>query len=65
HNSGVNSGVSADVDVDDENLNLARIERMAIELALRKTGGSRRDAARLLGISERTLYRKIEEYGLR
>lgn len=54
-----------DVDVDDENLNLARIERMAIELALRKTNNSRRDAARLLGISERTLYRKIEEYGLR
>ena len=61
----VGPNVDADVEVDDENLNLARIERMAIELALRKTSGSRRDAARLLGISERTLYRKIEEYGLR
>lgn len=61
----VGTNVDADVEVDDENLNLARIERMAIELALRKTSGSRRDAARLLGISERTLYRKIEEYGLR
>lgn len=58
------AAVAAD-DVDDENLNLARIERMAIELALRRTAGSRRDAAKLLGISERTLYRKIEEYGLR
>ncbi len=48
----------------EEDLNLARIERTAIELALRKTHGSRRDAAKLLGISERTLYRKIDDYGL-
>lgn len=45
-------------------LNLARIERIAIEMALRRTQGSRREAARLLGISERTLYRKIDEYNL-
>ena len=48
----------------DEDLNLARIERLAIEMALRRTQGSRREAARILGISERTLYRKIDEYGL-
>ncbi|MBI2795056.1 MAG: sigma-54-dependent Fis family transcriptional regulator [Ignavibacteria bacterium] len=45
-------------------LNLGRIERVAIEMALRRTQGSRREAARLLGISERTLYRKIDEYNL-
>ncbi len=56
---------SSTPEVDDENLNLARIEKMAIELALRRTQGNRRDAANLLGISERTLYRKIDEYGLR
>lgn len=32
---------------------------------LRKTGGSRRDAARLLGISERTLYRKMSRYSIK
>jgi DNA-binding NtrC family response regulator len=32
--------------------------------ALRAAGGNRRRAAARLGISERTLYRKIKEYGL-
>ena len=59
------ASASAPVEVDDENLNLATIEKMAIEMALRRTQGNRRDAAGLLGISERTLYRKIDEYGLR
>ncbi len=45
-------------------LNLAELEHDAIEVALRRTHGNRREAAELLGISERTLYRKIEEYGL-
>lgn len=45
-------------------LDLATLERQAIETALRRTHGNRRDAAKLLGISERTLYRKIDEYGL-
>lgn len=47
-----------------DELNLAKIERLAIEAALRKTHGRRREAAQLLGISERTLYRKIDEYSL-
>ncbi|MGV3708766.1 MAG: sigma 54-interacting transcriptional regulator [Gemmatimonas sp.] len=41
---------------------LAEIERRAIEAALRDTGGNRRKAAELLGIGERTMYRKIREY---
>jgi two-component system response regulator HydG len=31
---------------------------------LEVTGGKREEAAALLGIGERTLYRKIKEYGL-
>ena len=45
-------------------LSLAQLEREAIQDALRKSGGNRRRASDLLGISERTLYRKIKEYGL-
>jgi len=43
---------------------LSQLERGAIRRALRTTDGNRRKAAELLGISERTLYRKIKEYGL-
>ncbi len=39
-------------------------ERQAIEAALERNSGRRKIAARELGISERTLYRKIKEYGL-
>jgi transcriptional regulator with PAS, ATPase and Fis domain len=42
-------------------LNLTELERAAIAEALRQTKGNRRAAAELLGISERTLYRKIDE----
>jgi DNA-binding NtrC family response regulator len=41
---------------------MAAVERAVIEAALRETGGNRRRAAELLGIGERTLYRKINEY---
>lgn len=40
------------------------LERKAIEQALESCGGSRRKAARSLGITERTLYRKIKSYGI-
>jgi len=45
-------------------LNLASLERSAIEEALRRSNGNRRAAADMLGISERTLYRKITEFQL-
>jgi len=45
-------------------LDLSAMEKKAIETALRRTQGNRRESADLLGISERTLYRKIDEYGL-
>jgi len=44
---------------------LEQIEKRAIRETLRLTGGNRERAAQLLGIGERTLYRKLKEYGLR
>ncbi|MBX3358988.1 MAG: sigma-54-dependent Fis family transcriptional regulator [Phycisphaeraceae bacterium] len=44
---------------------LEQIEKRAIRETLRLTAGNREKAAELLGIGERTLYRKLKEYGLR
>ena len=43
---------------------LEEIERHYIAETLKLTSGNREEAARLLGIGERTLYRKIKEYGI-
>jgi DNA-binding NtrC family response regulator len=43
---------------------MTEVERAVIEAALKETRGNRRRAADLLGIGERTLYRKIREYRL-
>jgi DNA-binding NtrC family response regulator len=43
-------------------MTMAEIGRAAIETALRDTRGNRRKAAEMLGIGERTLYRKLNEY---
>jgi DNA-binding NtrC family response regulator len=45
-------------------MRMAEVERAAIEAALRDSGGNRRKAAEMLGIGERTLYRKLREYGI-
>jgi DNA-binding NtrC family response regulator len=45
-------------------LTLEAMERMHIERALRTSGGHRGNAARMLGISERNLYRKLRDYDL-
>jgi DNA-binding NtrC family response regulator len=45
-------------------MSMADVERAAIEVALRDTGGNRRKAAEMLQIGERTLYRKLREYQL-
>ena len=39
-------------------------ERFLIEQALQKYDGNRRKASEVLGISERTLYRKLDQFGL-
>lgn len=49
----------------EESLSLERSERELIEKALRKHPNKRKNAARELGISERTLYRKIKEFDLK
>ena len=48
----------------EETLSLGDLKRQTILRALEKNRGRRKNAAAELGISERTLYRKIKEYGL-
>jgi two-component system response regulator HydG len=43
---------------------ISEIETLFIAETLKVTGGNREEAAAMLGIGERTLYRKIKEYGL-
>jgi DNA-binding NtrC family response regulator len=45
-------------------MTMADVERAAIDAALRDTHGNRRKAAEVLGIGERTLYRKLKDYAL-
>ena len=48
----------------EEALSLEDVEKRTIMLALERNKGKRRNAAKELNISERTLYRKIKEYGI-
>ncbi len=52
------------MEVVEETLSLAAMEKEMIKKALKKHKGRRKDAANELEISERTLYRKIKEYEL-
>lgn len=45
------------------NLNLAEQERRSLLLAMERTGGNKAQAAKLLGVTRRTLYRLLERYG--
>ncbi|MDL2227562.1 sigma-54 dependent transcriptional regulator [Odoribacter sp. OttesenSCG-928-L07] len=54
----------AEVVEDNASLSLAQNEKNLIKRSLDKHKGNRKNAANELGISERTLYRKINEYGL-
>ena len=63
--------VETGADLDDEGvivyrpgMRMEEIERAAIIAALERVRGNRRRAAEELGIGERTLYRKIKEYGI-
>ena len=47
-----------------ENLNLDAWSRQALQKALERNGGNRKKAALELGISDRTLYRRLKQYGL-
>ena len=48
----------------EESLSLDENEKELIQKALQRHNGKRKDAARELGISERTLYRKIRAYNI-
>ena len=47
-----------------ETLNLNDIGKQLVEKALERNNGNRKKAAQELGISDRTLYRRIRQYGL-
>ena len=49
----------------EESLNIMDKEKELIEKALKKHRGKRKDASSDLGISERTLYRKLKEYDIK
>ena len=49
---------------ENESLNLSKLGRQMIEKALERNNGNRKKAADELGISDRTLYRRIKKYGL-
>ncbi|MCI6160476.1 MAG: sigma-54 dependent transcriptional regulator [Prevotella sp.] len=56
--------VAEEIKNDPETLNLEDIGRQMVEKALARNGGNRKKAAAELGISDRTLYRRIRQYGL-
>jgi len=62
------TGLAPKLDLDQSALELEvtlkKAERRALERALRSASGNKNVAARLLGISRRSLYYKLEEHGL-
>ena len=59
----MNGDIQEHVEVE-ESLNIMDKEKELIIKALKKHRGKRKDAALDLGISERTLYRKLKEYNI-
>lgn len=47
-----------------ESLNLNELSKQMLEKALNRNNGNRKKAAQELGISDRTLYRRLKQYGL-
>ena len=61
---GKQGGAFNDSEDVDEILSIEDMEKDMIRKALKKFNNRRKDAADELGISERTLYRKIKEYNI-
>ncbi len=68
-----NAGMSSPLPLEDaeaeeikepESLNLTDLSRQMLEKALERNGGNRKRAAQELGISDRTLYRRLKQFGL-
>lgn len=64
YRQNIDSNIKDNGSINYEVLPLDQLEKQAIKNALEQTKGNKRNAARLLNISERTLYRKIKEYDL-
>ena len=58
------SDIQEDTEYEESTLSISEVEREMIAKALERHKGKRKLAAADLGISERTLYRKIKEYNL-
>ena len=69
NNTNNNNGNTHESDINDhqeieESLSIVDAEKDLIVKALKKHRGKRKDASSDLGISERTLYRKLKEYDI-
>jgi DNA-binding NtrC family response regulator len=62
--SGSDSRPQSGTDLDDEYLNLEKLEQTAITTALQRHHGNISHAAKELGITRASLYRRLEKYGL-
>jgi two-component system NtrC family response regulator len=60
-----NPAVGEDMDIPDGGIDLEVLEANLIRRALRKTGDNKTQAARLLGLTRRTLYSRMEKHGMR
>lgn len=63
HNSPIEAEAE-EIKNEPESLNLSDLGRQMVEKALERNDGNRKKAAQELGISDRTLYRRIRQYGL-
>lgn len=63
-NRGAENGIQDTEEIVEESLSIEDKEVELIQKALERHNGKRKNAAQELGISERTLYRKIKEYNL-
>ena len=63
-NSRIDDDIQDTEEYVEETLSLDEVEKEMIRKALERHHGRRKNAAKDLTISERTLYRKIKEYGL-
>lgn len=62
--SDYTTSAPAPIKISDRPQSLEDIEKEAIKNALERNGGNKRKAAEQLGISERTIHRKIQDYNL-
>lgn len=64
YTSSAEDAEAEEIETEPESLNLNDLGRQMVEKALERNDGSRKKAAQELGISDRTLYRRIKQYGL-